>query len=82
MSITLPQRIECLKENRQYNKSWLSRMRIRQVNLIIVISFLTSNVEFLVVFNLFCLFFFKLSIEKTVEITIKRRLPNRLKYEF
>lgn len=52
MSITLPQRIECLKENRQYNKSWLSRMRIRQVNLIIVISFLTSNVEFLVVFNL------------------------------
>lgn len=52
MSITLPQRIEGLKENRQYNKSWLSRMRIRQVNLIIVISFLTSNVEFLVVFNL------------------------------
>lgn len=52
MPITLPQRIEGLKENRQYNKSWLSRMRIRQVNLIIVISFLTSNVEFLVVFNL------------------------------
>ena len=81
MSITLPQRIECLKENRQYNKSWLSRMRIRQVNLITVISFLTSNVEFLVVL-FFCLFFFKLSIEKTVEIKIKRRLPNRLKYEF
>lgn len=81
MSITLPQRIECLKENRQYNKSWLSRMRIRQVNLISVISFLTSNVEFLVAF-FFCLFFFKLSIEKTVEIKIKRRLPNRLKYEF
>lgn len=57
MSITLPQRIECLKENRQYNKSWLSRMRIRQVNLIIVISFLTSNVEFLVVFNLLFILF-------------------------
>lgn len=57
MSITLPQRIECLKENGQYNKSWLSRMRIRQVNLIIVISFLTSNVEFLVVFNLLFILF-------------------------
>lgn len=57
MSITLPQRIEGLKENRQYNKSWLSRMRIRQVNLIIVISFLTSNVEFLVVFNLLFILF-------------------------
>lgn len=57
MSITLPQRIECLKENRQYNKSWLSRMRIRQVNLIIVISFLTSNVEFLVVFILLFILF-------------------------
>lgn len=57
MSITLPQRIEGLKENRQYNKSWLSRMRIRQVNLIIVISFLTSNVEFLVVFNLSLILF-------------------------
>lgn len=57
MSITLPQRLECLKENRQYNKSWLSRMRIRQVNLITVISFLTSNVEFLVVFILLSLLF-------------------------
>lgn len=57
MPITLPQRIECLKENRQYNKSWLSRMRIRQVNLITVISFLTSNVEFLVVFILLSLLF-------------------------
>lgn len=57
MPITLPQRIEGLKENRQYNKSWLSRMRIRQVNLIIVISFLTSNVEFLVVFNLLFILF-------------------------
>lgn len=57
MSITLPQRIEGLKENRQYNKSWLSRMRIRQVNLITVISFLTSNVEFLVVFILLFILF-------------------------
>ena len=32
-------------------------MRIRQVNLIIVISFLTSNVEFLVVFNLLFILF-------------------------
>ena len=57
MSITLSQPIECKKKNRQYNKSWLGRMRIRQVNLITVISFLTSNVEFLVVFILLFILF-------------------------